>query len=546
MKNYHKIVYQIVFLMSFILIGCSTDKEAFQEIENANQQTISFNDLFDKLDRIPDLIVENSASLQNALKDCKPGDLILLAPGTYDLPVSVSVNNITLFGAGQVLIKNPENSAVSIFPNSNVQNLYLHNVKLENYSDSPEIKQLQFDTKRNKRFISYTKEILAGDIAHYVFSVRLGNKDYDYINIHRLIRESSNKPIPTLGEIFMVHGANQNFVDIFLKAGASTISEATSLPIYLAKSDVDVWGIDMAWTRVPAETSDLSFMKDWGIERDVQHLEKAMKIARIISGITKQGFGKMNLMGFSYGSAVLYGAAGYETTINNARRNIKGMIPVDQPIKYSEDFAASRESSCIRGIEAANAIEDGIYFRSLNLTPLAQLAITDPDGISPAIPSFTNLQFILFIGANTYALGPSATPTWHFVAGIYDGPIPVGLNYTETERWLSLLAEFDSGPYMPFKILLDIFECECGEKETFIDQNLEDISLPIFNVSAHGGSGKSTLLTPTLTSSTDIENLMIKFYPDNPELDFGHADLLMATNAPNEFWEPLRNWVQSH
>ncbi|QCK16732.1 hypothetical protein DCC35_19325 [Mangrovivirga cuniculi] len=524
------------------MFGCSTDEEAFREIDIEQQQSISFDDLFDKLDRIPNMIVSNNESLKDALKDSRPGDLIILAPGIYDLPVSVGVNNLSLFGAGKIIIKNPKDSEGSIFSNSNVQNLNLHNVKLENYSDSPEIKQLQFDTRRNKRFISYTKEILAGDIAHYTFSVRLGNKDYDYVNIHRLIKESSN----TLGEVFMVHGANQNFTDIFLRAGASIPSETTSLPIFLAKSDVDVWGIDMAWTRVPEKTTDLSFMKDWGIKRDVQHLNKAMKIARIISGITKQGFGKMNLMGFSYGSAVLYGAAGYETTINSARRNIKGVIPVDQPIKYSEEYAASRETSCVRGAEAANAIEDGTYFRALGLSPLAQLAINDPNGVSPAIPSFTNLQFILFVGANTYALGPSSTPTWHFVAGVYNGPIPVDLNFTEKERWLNLLADFDSGPYMPFQILVDMFECECGEKATFIDQNLEDINLPILNVSAHGGSGESTFLTPTLTSSSEIENLMIEFFPDNPELDFGHADLFMADNANSVFWDPLRIWIQSH
>ena len=35
---------------------------------------------------------------------------------------------------------------------------------------------------------------------------------------------------------------------------------------------VDVWGIDLRWTRVPAEQTDFAFMEDWGIEHDARDL----------------------------------------------------------------------------------------------------------------------------------------------------------------------------------------------------------------------------------------------------------------------------------
>lgn len=84
-----------------------------------------------------------------------------------------------------------------------------------------------------------------------------------------------------------------------------------------------MWGIDLAWTLIPEETSDFSFMQDWGVERDVDHVLSSMLIARRIRGLTHQGFGRVNLLGFSYGVSVAYAATGRETRQPKCLRDIK-------------------------------------------------------------------------------------------------------------------------------------------------------------------------------------------------------------------------------
>ena len=103
--------------------------------------------------------------------------------------------------------------------------------------------------------------------------VRLGKNEYDVVRIHRVVREKRPfRPVRTEGAIFMIHGASQDFDDIFLRPGVDKANAQNSSPVYLASNNIDVWGIDLAWTLVPVETSDFSFMQDWGIERDVDHV----------------------------------------------------------------------------------------------------------------------------------------------------------------------------------------------------------------------------------------------------------------------------------
>jgi hypothetical protein len=43
-----------------------------------------------------------------------------------------------------------------------------------------------------------------------------------------------------------------------------------AIAIYLAKNDIDVWGMDYRWALVPEDTTDFRFMKKWGTLRDVE------------------------------------------------------------------------------------------------------------------------------------------------------------------------------------------------------------------------------------------------------------------------------------
>ncbi len=111
--------------------------------------------------------------------------------------------------------------------------------------DSPdEIKITDLNTTTLKcatNPITMTREDLGDDIAHYTFEVTMGSGDYDVVRLHHLIMEKCPYvPYKTNADIFMIHGAIQNFVDIFLKYGAECINEDTSAPYYLALNGVDV------------------------------------------------------------------------------------------------------------------------------------------------------------------------------------------------------------------------------------------------------------------------------------------------------------------
>lgn len=273
-------------------------------------------------------------------------------------------------------------------------------------------------------FGNATRREIAGGVAHYTFTVRLGPGEFDEVRLHRVVRERRPRhPVKTDGAVFMSHGASQDFEDIFLYAGTEHPSAETSVAVYLAANDIDVWGMDFAWTRVPVETTDFSFMQDWGIERDADHTLAAMSIARLIRGLTHQGFGRLNLLGFSYGVGVVYAAAGRETEQPLPLRDIRGLIAVDQGLKLPVERARLTACDLAAGLEAD--ISAGVYHNAAGITfgTFADLAVTSPNDPSPILPphlGLTNYEAFLFLGANTFVLDPGVAPFFHFVGGRFD------------------------------------------------------------------------------------------------------------------------------
>ncbi|MDR8392886.1 hypothetical protein NC796_17150 [Aliifodinibius sp. S!AR15-10] len=53
--------------------------------------------------------------------------------------------------------------------------------------------------------------------------------------------------------------------------------------------------------------------------------------------------------------------------------------------------------------------------------------------------------------------------------------------------------------------------------------------------------------TLSLTASDDITTHTVSLQPeDKRNIDFGHADLFIANNAPDLVWEILRGWLVDH
>src|SRR5664279_1880389 len=182
--------------------------------------------------------------------------------------------------------------------------------------------------------------VLGGDIVHYRFDVKVGPGKFDLIRLHRIVREKHPyDTIQTVAGVLLLPGGPNYFEAIFMAPLISKVPAwDQSITVFLAKNKVDVWGMDYSWAFVPAEQTEFKFMKSWGVARDAQHAQIALALARAIRGATGQSFGPLDVLGFSYGGAVGYAAAGDETQRPRALRSIRGLISADMPMRFREQF----------------------------------------------------------------------------------------------------------------------------------------------------------------------------------------------------------------
>lgn len=507
----------------------------------ADQKENNWVALLEELSFESSIIVGKESSLGQALNEARPGDALFIEPGIYEEALNVNKPGVKLFGltgenGEKVILTNPGNTKIITIQDAQATEKTAIGLSQESKS-----------AKKRICFKKITRSEIGNGIAHYQMEVRLGKNEYDVVRIHRVVREKRPfRPVRTEGAIFMIHGASQDFDDIFLRPGVDKANAQNSSPVYLASNNIDVWGIDLAWTLVPVETSDFSFMQDWGIERDVDHVLASMSIARLIRGLTHQGCGRLNLLGFSYGVSVAYAAAGKETKQPRCRRDIKGLIAAEGLVKYAPEDEAFRLAACDQALIAREALDNGIYQNNNGVvfSQVGDLAALAPDEDSPFVPGLTNYQFALFAGTVPGANPPA--PFWHFWGGEFDeNNIPIGLLYTKPERLVNLLRVL--APYQPILQGFETTTSLCDEQDVRLYRNLGEISVPILYLGVAGGYGQQGLYSSSLTRSKDITHHMVSLQP--PELraiDYGHADLLMGENANDLAWDVLRKWLVNH
>lgn len=395
------------------------------------------------------------------------------------------------------------------------------------------------------RIFDVSRTELGDGVAHYQFKLRVGDGAFDVVRVHRVVRERRpHRPVRTKAAVFMVPGALLDFDSIFLTAGADDVNADTSVALFLATKKIDVWGIDLGWTLVPEETVDFSFMQGWGIQRDVDHTRDAMAVARVFRWLSGQGFGRIHLLGFSYGVHVAYAAAGQETQQPRRRRHISGIIPVEAVFKYAPEDEMFKQFTCASAAGVQGLLDAGVFQNSdaIFLAQLGALAMQAPDDMSPAIPGFTNFQAALFTGV----ANPPTAPLFHFFGAEFnEAGIPIGYLYSDPARWISMMTSLP--PYQPFQGFYDFFATNCDEEDVSFDDHLADIELPILYLGAGGGTGTLGQFTSSLTASRDITNITISLQePENRLIDFGHVDLFVGDEAKDLAWQPLRKWLVDH
>jgi len=386
------------------------------------------------------------------------------------------------------------------------------------------------------------RTVLGEDIVHYRFNVVVGSGKYDRIQLHRIVRERHPwQPVHTTTGLLMLPGGPNSVEMIFMEPLISSVPAwDRSITVFLAKSNIDVWAMDYRWALVPPGTTDFRFMKTWGLQRDVDDTKIALSLARMIRGATGQGFGQLNLFGFSYGTWVGYSVVNQETQRPHALRNVKGLIPVDAGIAFAAD-EPFRKLMCDFIPQDRALFDAGTYtYDNTGAKQLADLARSDPSGAS-GVEGFNNSQLAMFVGASvTYP------PSWHFVAGVFnDDGVTTDLQYTNPLLWIDVLGAIP--PYNPVRGGIDQDKVTCYDVVPPFNDHLKEVTLPILYIGAAGGFGERGFYAVTLTSSSDVTKHIVQLHPDaEPELDFGHADLFAASNAAALAWQPILDWLSAH
>lgn len=392
------------------------------------------------------------------------------------------------------------------------------------------------------------RRALTADVAEYFFTVRVGSGPYDRIGVHRVVKESAPEvPIRARSAVLLAHGDIWNFRAAFLTG-------ARPIPVFLAENGIDVWGIDYRWTFVPSTVTDLSFMKDWGLDQDARDLGVAIGAARVARALTGSGFGKLFLLGWSRGGDIAYAYLNDETRLPPPLRQVRGFIPVD--IYLKTDVPQLQEFACQRLQNTEAAIAAGGFANPSGglIAGLGALAVADPGGSSILdgppfnLPDFTNRQAALLVGEETFFFlaGLPPTPSYHFTGGTFDAAgKPAGLLYSREADLYAL--EQGSAPFQPNRELADSDAATCGQTAVPFDAHLKEITVPVLYVGAGGGFGEYGIFNTTLLGSSDVTLHIVHKVPAAQRLfDYGHADLFLAGDAQTLAWQTILDWIGAH
>lgn len=401
-------------------------------------------------------------------------------------------------------------------------------------------------------FQSFERKQLFGSIYEYSIIFSTGDGEYDKIRIHRVVKEKAPYiPIKTENAVMMIHGDTANFTTTFLPVSGQN-ADSKSLAAYLAKNNIDVWGIDLRWTFIPDDVTDFAFMKDWDTELHLGDIELSVKFARLFRILSGCMNSKILMLGHSRGAFYSFAYANMETQKPAILRDIEGIIPMDLIIKLSDENEDLKQAALTRYQNLKRQYDEGVYYdnEGASLKYVALMAKTAPDEMSAIIPYLTNKQVAAFLLSATYAtfeppLEPF-TPYYHLNAGTFDeNGMPTGFQFTSLDYLIDIALRTPS-----YQSIGEMLDCEAIISEAVdlpYDDYLEDINIPVFYVGAAGGEGKYGQHILSLIGSDDKDSLILELHP--PEysmLDYGHTDLIWADNAVSLVWEPILSWINVH
>jgi hypothetical protein len=321
---------------------------------------------------------------------------------------------------------------------------------------------------------------------------------------------------------------------------SANVPEDFGIAIYLARANVDVWGIDQAWTLIPQDDDDYSYMEHWGMQYQVDALRSALAVAREVRDLMGGSGDRFNLLGYSSGGMTGYALLNHETQLPKKERHVQGFISGD--INYDSLDAALAAFSCNDLQIYGAALEAGEYGSNTGFRTVGNLARTAPDDPSPIFDGFTNMQVALFLGTTSLVEGA----TYHYLAGVFnESGLPIGMKYISTQEWVDFMASgFD---WEPTRFFFDYSTVVCDMYDSPFDDHLSEVTVPVLNWGAVGGIAPYGTATLQLLGSKDLsEHITSTLPPEDILVDFGHIDLFAGNIAPDVAWPPLLNWIRKH
>jgi pimeloyl-ACP methyl ester carboxylesterase len=304
--------------------------------------------------------------------------------------------------------------------------------------------------------------------------------------------------------------------------------------------------MDQDWILVPSETTDFGFMADWGLQRQVDNLSIAVRLAREVRSLTGSGHGGINVLGYSSGGITAYALANQEAQRPPGQQDVGGLVAVDIHYKYAPGDEDGRAFTCAFAADALGLLDSGTYEDQTGVLfqTLAFLAASAPDDPSPVVPGLSNLQAMLFIASATYEAFPF-NEWWHYMGGQFEEGLPTGLEYTTVGQAIDFLSV--AAPFEPLRFLFDYTTIMCDESDTPFDDHLADIRVPVLYLGAAGGIGQTGVYTLSLLRRADVTVSIGQLRPDEERaLDIGHIDIWTAAVARDVFWRPLLEWIEDH
>ncbi len=390
--------------------------------------------------------------------------------------------------------------------------------------------------------LQISREQLNHNLAYYRAVIQVGPGEHDVIALNRVIKESRpGVAVHSVGSFFFIHGSNAVFRGIMVLPQGGN-----GMGVFLAERNIDVWGIDLRNGLIPSTVTDTSFGKNWGYDVQIPDVLLATRTVRFVRALTLQGMDRIIVAGQSSGAGLTWALANAEAGLNAEDRDIKGIVTMDFPFKIAPEDATQSNLFCNLTQVYRGLVENaGIYFFNNQGTfTWANLAQTNPDGISPFDPSKTNLQFALdnAAGLSFYP----AYPYHQFAVLRSDTGVALSGKYTSTD---DLLSKFANSPYYQISntMIADMFSTGCNSIDNPYDDNLAEINIPVLYVAPGGGFGAAAAYATELIGSKDVKTLTVQLEPpENAINDFGHMEEFTAVDAQKLVWQPLHQWVMQH